>query len=716
MPRSDAARIQELRQLLDRANRAYYADADPFMSDGEFDQLLAELTTLEDANPHLEDPNSPTRRVGTGRVDGFTQVAHRVPMMSVDNTYSVAEWRTWWERCAQALDHSFAVVCDPKIDGVAISLRYEGGTLVQATTRGDGTSGDDVTSNVRVIRGVPLTLRGADANAASSIPSVLEVRGEIYMLTAGFERINEQRRREGEAEFMNARNSTAGTLKSLDSAVVRARDLQFTAHGAGQMEGLQWEGAPIRSYWEFLSAIRGLGIPVGRLAQRCATVDDAIAVIESFDKRRAELPYAVDGIVAKVDAFADQLALGVTSKSPRWAVAFKYPAERKPTVMQRIDWEVGKGGTLTPRATMKPVVIAGTTVKHASLHNIEEILRKDIRIGDTVIVEKAGEIIPQVVEVDLAQRPRGAVSVEPPAECPRCGGRVAREGPKIFCTNASCPAQLRERLKWFVGRDQMDIEGLGDKLIDQLVDAGIVKGFADVFTLDPVALAELTATSEATESKKAVTRKLGAKTAESIVKGAEIAKQRGLARLLAGLGIRHVGASTAKSLARAYASMDALMAASPQELQQINDIGQVTAPSIHKDLHVPHMEQTLAALAKAGVNMRSTTYVERAAETAEGSGGVDGARPAGAQRLAGKTVVLTGELETLDRRTATERLESLGAKVSGSVSKRTHVLIAGPGAGSKLAKAQELGVEIWDEARLVKELAEPEPNRGRTDD
>ncbi len=706
MPRSDAARIHELRQLLDRANRAYYADAAPFMSDGEFDQLLAELTRLEEANPQLDDPNSPTRRVGTGKVDGFAQVQHRVPMMSVDNTYSVAELRAWWERCAGTLGRAFAVVCDPKIDGVAISLRYEGGTLVQATTRGDGTSGDDVTSNVRVIRGVPLTLRSTHAKGAPSIPAVLEVRGEIYMLTAGFERINEQRRREGEPEFMNARNSTAGTLKSLDSAVVRARNLQFTAHGAGQVQGLLLEGEPITSYWEFLAAIRALGIPVGQLAQRCTALEDAIAVVESFDARRAELPYAVDGIVAKVDAFADQSELGVTSKSPRWAVAFKYPAEKKPTVMQRIDWEVGKGGTLTPRATMQPVVIAGTTVKHASLHNIEEILRKDIRIGDTVIVEKAGEIIPQVVEVDLAKRPADAVAVEPPTECPRCGGNVVREGPKLFCTNASCPAQVRERLKWFVGRDQMDIEGLGEKLIDQLVDAGMVSGFADVFTLDQETLAELTATSEATEGKKAVTRKLGAKTAESIVKGAQKAKDRGLARLLAGLGIRHLGASTAKSLARAYPDMSALLAASPQDLQQINDIGQVTAPSIHKDLHLPHMEQTLAALAKAGVNMCSTTYVGGGAGSATQPGGKENSQPVGGQRFAGKTIVLTGELETLDRRTATERLEALGAKVTGSVSKRTHLVIAGPGAGTKLTKAHELGIEVWDEARLVKELAE----------
>lgn len=693
MARSEAnaevARIHELRDLLDRANRAYYVDAQPFMSDGEFDALLAELVTLEAAHPELDDPTSPARRVGAGRIQGFTQAVHRVPMMSVDNTYSVEELRAWWERCAGTLGRPFAVVCDPKIDGVAISLRYERGVLVQAVTRGDGSAGDDVTANVRVIRGVPLKLHAAARTTA--LPDVLEVRGEIYMLAAGFERMNEQRRAEGEPEFMNARNSTAGTLKSLDSSVVRARNLQFTAHGAGQVEGLLIEGKPAVTYRDFLAAIRSLGVPVSLLAERCTTVEEAVAVVERFDKRRAELPYAVDGIVIKVDAFADQAALGVTSKSPRWAVAYKYPAEKKPTVMERIDWEVGKAGTLTPRATMQPVVIAGTTVKHATLHNIDEIRRKDIRIGDTVIVEKAGEIIPQVVEVVLEKRPKKSHPVEPPGECPSCGGPVTKEGPKLFCTNATCPAQFRERLKWFVGRDQMDIEGLGEKLIDQLVDAGMVKGFADVFTLNEKKLADLQSESVAKDGT-ATQRRLGEKTAASILAGAQAARARGLARLLAALGVRHLGASTAKSLARAYPSMDALLEADIAALQEIRDIGDVTAPSIHEDLHAQSMTRSLKALRGAGVSMESSTYQPRTEVAADSP-------------FANRTVVLTGELESIDRRVATEKLEALGAKVSGSVSKKTHLVIAGPGAGSKLAKAKELGIEIWDEPRFLQALA-----------
>jgi DNA ligase (NAD+) len=629
--------------------------------------------------------------VGGEAATGFRQVTHRVPMMSVDNTYSVEDLRAWWERCERALGHGFTAVADPKVDGVAISLRYEDGQLVEAATRGDGTVGDDVTRNVRAIDAVPLVLAGgAGAGARGRVPAVLEVRGEIFMPTASFERINDERRRVGEPEFMNARNSTAGTLKSLDPAVVRSRRLSFVAHGAGHVEDVELAGRPVATYGEFLDALRALGVPVSPLAQRCATADECIAAIQAFADRRAELPYATDGMVVKVDAFADQRALGVTAKAPRWAVAFKYPAERKPTVLERIDWQVGKGGTLTPRASMRPVIIAGTKVQHATLHNIDEIHRKDIRIGDTVIVEKAGEIIPQVVEVDLARRPAGAAPVEPPAACPSCGEPVEKDGPKLFCVNAACPEQFRERLKWFVGRGQMDIDGLGEKIVDALVDAGLVKGFADVFTLDPAAVAALTSESE-TKAGKKVVRKIGDKTAAAIAASAQEARGRGLARVLESLGIRHLGTASAKAIARAYPDLDALLAATPEQLQEIRDIGEVTAPSIHADLHSQAMQRTFRELRAAGVDFASPIYAP--------------ADAAPQTPFTGKTIVLTGELEQLDRRAATERLEALGAKVSGSVSKKTHLVIAGPGAGSKLAKAHELGIETWDEARFLAELA-----------
>jgi DNA ligase (NAD+) len=686
-------RIDELRELLHRANRAYYVDAAPFMSDAEFDRLLAELAALEAAHPERFDPNSPTQRIGGEPSTGFVQVTHRVPMMSVDNTYSTDDLRAWWDRCEKALGHSFAAVADPKVDGVAISIRYEHGRLVQAATRGDGTTGDDVTRNVRAIDAVPLVLAAPEGAA---LPPVLEVRGEIFMPNASFERINDERRRAGEPEFMNARNSTAGTLKSLDPAVVRSRGLSFVAHGVGHVEDVTLDGRPVATYLDFLRALRTLGIPVPGTEVRCTSADECVAAIERFGAARADLAYAVDGMVVKVDAFADRAALGVTAKSPRWAVAFKYPAERKPTVLRSIAWQVGKGGTLTPRATMDPVVIAGTKVQHATLHNIDEIHRKDLRIGDTVIVEKAGEIIPQVVEVDRAKRPADALPVEPPAACPSCGEPVTKEGPKLFCTNAACPEQFRERLKWFVGRNQMDIDGLGEKIVDQLLDAGLVRGFADVFRLDPARVAELTSES-VTKSGKRVVRKIGGKTAESIVAGAEQAKGRGMARLLESLGIRHMGTASAKAFARAYPDIDALRTASPEDLMQIHDIGEVTAPSIHADLHSPAMDRTLRELRDTGVSMASTSFQARVASAPD--------TPSDAF-FAGKTVVLTGELESLDRRTATERLEALGAKVTGSVSKNTHLVIAGPGAGSKLAKATELGIEVWDEARLLSALGE----------
>ena len=680
-------RVLELRRLLHRANRAYYVEAAPFMPDTEFDRLLEELRALEERHPGLDDPNSPTRRVGGAAVGGFAQVRHRVPMMSVDNTYSVADLRAWWERCERLLGRPFAAVADPKVDGVAISIRYEQGSLVGAATRGDGTVGDDVTANVRAIPSVPLVLQPP---AGTPVPAVLEVRGEIFMPVASFERVNEERRREGEPEFMNARNSTAGTLKSLDPAVVRDRGLAFVAHGAGHWEDVTLAGAPVGSYHEFLLALRALGVPVSGTEIRCRSADDCVAAIERFGASRADLPYAVDGMVVKVDAFDDQRALGATAKAPRWAVAFKYPAERRPTVLRRIDWQVGKGGTLTPRASMDPVVIAGSRVQHATLHNIEEIHRKDIRVGDTVVVEKAGEIIPQVVEVDLARRPAGTCPVEPPAACPACGGPVSKEGPKVFCTASACPGQFRERLKWFVGRGQMDIDGLGEKIVDQLVDAGLVAGFADVFRLDPAKVAGLAAESNG-KSGRRVVRKIGRKTADSIVAGAEQAKGRGLARLLESLGIRHVGTACAKAIARAYPDMDAVLAATADDLLRIPDIGEVTAPSIHADLHAPAMAHALAELRAAGVSMRSATFVPPDAAAAPSP-------------FAGKTVVLTGELEGMDRRAATERLEALGAKVTGSVSRRTDLVIAGPGAGSKLAKANELGIPVWDEARFLKAI------------
>ena len=677
-------RIAELRDLLHRANAAYYVDAAPFMSDGEYDRLLAELAALE-AEHGCDDPNSPTQRLGDA-ASGFAKVAHAVPMLSIENTYTLEDFGAWYARCVASLRSEPVLVCEPKVDGVAISLRYEDGALVRALTRGDGEQGDDVTGNARAIRAIPTRLRGGH-------PAVLEVRGEVFMPNESFERINAERERAGEELFANARNATAGTLKNLDPRLVASRRLSFVAHGRGACEG-----DPSRGHWEFLTNLRAWGVPSNEGASRCVSAEEARARIESFKDQRAGLPYGVDGMVVRVDAFSQQTELGAASKAPRWIIAFKYPAERRETTLLRVDWQVGKGGTLTPRATMTPVFVAGTTVSHATLHNIEEIRRKDLRIGDTVLVEKAGEIIPQVVEALAARRDGSERAIEPPTTCPSCGGAVEQEGPKLYCVNAACPAQLRERLKWFVGRDQMDIDGLGDKIIDQLVEAGLVRHFADVFTLDPGRLATLEKSDAAPQRKVrkdgslAEAARIGPKTAERIVRSADAARGRGLQRVLASLGVRHLGEAASKTLARAFPDVDAVLRADVATLQALPDFGEITAESLVRDFAAPTLRDEIERLRTAGVDLASHGYRP------------DDAGNAGP--LAGKVVVLTGELPGWDRRTLTAAVESLGAKVSGSVSKKTDLVIAGAAAGSKLTKARELGVQVWEGDDAVRELAE----------
>jgi DNA ligase (NAD+) len=700
MSKTDKNRILQLRDLLDRANRAYYVDAEPMMSDRDYDGLMTELIALEQKHPDLHDDSSPSQRVGGEPIDAFRTVRHAVPMTSIDNTYSIEDLRAWHDRVMKGLGREteagneetlfagrglsrkrpdsggVAFVCDPKIDGVAISLRYEGGELVRAVTRGDGEKGDDVTAQVRTIRAIPLRLVKLP-RGGGSMPDVLEVRGEVFMPNAEFERINREREAAGEAVFANARNSTAGTLKNLDPRVAAARRLNFSAHGRGEVRGSALD--EVDSYWELFVDLKRMGVPVNPLLYRWDTIDDVIEYIEKFASQRSKLPYGVDGMVVRVDSFAQQAKLGATSKAPRWAIAYKYPAEQGTTVLEKVDWQVGKNGTLTPRATMTPIFLAGTTVRHATLHNIEEIRRKDIRLGDTVIIEKAGEIIPQVVSVVTDKRPRGSKPMAPPEKCPACGGVVEQEGPKLFCTNPECPAQFRERLNWFVGRGQMDIDGMGEKLVDQLVDAGLVKHFADVFLLKREQLLEL--------------ERMGEKSADNLLAGIEDAKQRGLARVLAGLGIRHIGVTAAKTIAAHFPDADALLNASVEDLIELPDFGEITAPVLHAYLQSKQGRETFARLEKAGVNLRSSSYRAQAKpQAAEDSA------------FAGKTIVLTGTLRHFKREELTERLESLGAKVTGSVSKKTDLVIAGEEAGAKLDKARELDVEVWDERRLMKSL------------
>ncbi len=706
---SETQRIAELRELLHRANRAYYADASPIMSDHEFDMRLKELEALESEHPELDDPNSPTKRVGGAITGGFKTMAHTVPMRSIDNTYSDDEIRAWCERIARNLNRETppTIIADAKIDGVALSLRYEKGELVQALTRGDGEKGDDITANVRAIRAVPLVLD--PTNVAP--PDVIEVRGEAFLPVSEFERINAEREAAGDDLFMNPRNACAGTLKQLNPQIVSERRVSFVAHGRGAIE----PDGFVNSYTELLKALNAMGVPTNDTWTSCESADDVIAAIQAYETHRHDAPYPVDGMVVRVDDFALQDGLGYTSKSPRWCVAYKYPAEQKPTVLRSVDFMVGKTGRITPRAVMDPVVLAGTTVRHASLFNFGEVRRKDLRIGDTVIVEKAGEIIPQVIEVVPEKRPKGARKIKAPKECPSCGGPVEIEPPELeeqgdyesehetsrLCVNPECPAQIREKLIWFAARGQMDIDGLGEKTIDQIRESDFpLNRFADVFHLH-----------EHKDELLALDR-MGEKKVENLLASIESAKDRGMARLLGALGIRHVGDATARALARLFPDVESLLSAEEAQLRPktlskddaarlgfdedpkerpSTNLGKDTAPAVYAYLHSAQAQRTFEALAKAGVDLTSREFAP------EGIAAPDSA-------FAGKTVVLTGGLDHFTRPELKEVLESLGARVSGSVSKKTDLVIAGADPGSKYDKARDLGVEIWDEDTLLGHL------------
>ncbi len=737
-----ARRITELRSLLHRANRAYYAAETPLMSDREFDDRLRELAELEAANPELDDPNSPTRRVGGEPIKGFRAYRHAVPMLSIDNTYSAAEVEAWVARVRKGLagnpggdlfgaGEPVRFVCEPKIDGVALSVRYEGGRFVRAVTRGDGERGDDVSHAARTIASLPLVIDGP-------CPDVLEIRGEVYIPLSVFERINAEREAEGEELFMNPRNACAGTVKNLDPAVAAARRLGFVAHGRGELSAPLGDG-----HAAFCERLAEMGFPVGEhrtIAENPAEIHDAIARIDAL---RGKLEYAIDGVVIRVDSYAQQDALGYTSKSPRWCIAYKYPAERKTTRLIGVDHQVGKTGKITPRAVLEPVVLAGTVVQHATLHNYGRARdaqafdagrlldqRTDLRAGDTVYVEKAGEIIPQVMGVDLPSRPKDARPIVPPPACPVCGGTVEIEPPEAAespaletvrrCINPECPAQVREKLIWFAGRRQMDIEGLGESTIDQIrathldpsdprrAELGVppdvppipLSHFADIFRL-PSRREDLLRLD-----------RMGERKVDNLIAGIERAKEQGLSRVLAGMGIRHVGASTARALCRLYPDLDALLAApepalrpktlKKDEAAQLGfpedpkdrpetGLGALTAPAVHAYLHSDAAGAAFRALREVGVDLTSREYA--AAEPG-----------AGGSPFAGKTVVLTGTLGKFDRTGLTELLETLGARVSGSVSKKTDLVIAGESAGSKLDKARDLGIETWDEAALLAAL------------
>ena len=555
--------INKLREEIRNNDRAYYVEAKPTIGDEAYDALMRELVALETAHPEFVSADSPSQRVGGDSVDGFEKREHARPMMSIDNTYDEAEFRAFDERVRERLGvDSVEYVVEPKVDGVSLSVRYENGAMAYAVTRGDGRRGDDVTANVRTIREVPLALGAKPRAAQNDVPDVVEVRGEVYMDHATFARINEQQVAAGEETYANPRNFTSGTLKQLDPKVTASRKLRFVAHGYGELVGVDED-----SYFALMQSLGTLGITLPNDVKKVTGVDLAWAEIERFREARHGLPYATDGMVVKVDSRAQREQLGVTSKSPRWAIAFKYPAEQVETTLNAVDYQVGKNGTLTPVARLTPVLVAGTTVSNATLHNVEQIERLDLHIGDAVVIEKAGEIIPQVVHAIVEKRPQGAKPVGRPTACPSCGRPVEKDAdsPYVRCINPDCPAQLKQRLEWFAGRKQMYIEGLGEKIVDQLVDAGKVKSIPDLFRLVADDIAGLT--SESTKGEKTIVRKIGDKTATAIVANLEKAKSNPLPQVLAGLGIRHLGSSTAVDLASAFGDVDALLAGSLSDLQ-----------------------------------------------------------------------------------------------------------------------------------------------------
>ena len=675
MPPSPEKRIKDLREELNRHNHLYHVEARPQVTDREYDRLMQELLDLERDNPDLIAKDSPTQRVGGDVQTELKPVKHAVPMMSIDNTYNEEEVRAFDERVRKTLGGEQPhYVLEPKIDGASVSLRYENAHLVLAATRGRGNVGDDITVNARTIKSIPLALNG-------KTPAIVEVRGEVYMDNDDFQRVNKELVAEGDEPYANPRNLAAGTLRRLDPKIVAKRRLRFLAHGLGQVDPL-----PANSYWKWTQLLREWGLPLPKEVWHVESVEEALERIHDFEKLRPKLPYMTDGMVMKVDAFVQRDRLGATSKSPRWVIAYKYETEQQPTVLKEVDWQVGKGGNLTPVGRLEPVFISGVTVSNVTLHNIDQIRRLDLHLGDTVVIERAGEVIPYVVEAIPEKRPRGAKQIDPPTKCPSCNAKVEKEAdtPYIRCVNPSCPAQLKERLRWFCQRSQMDIEGLGDVLVDQLVDHELVKTFADLYRLKPDDIANLT--SEVESGGKTVTRTVGEKVAAKVVTNIDNSRKQGLDRLLAGLGIRHVGNRVAYVLASNFGSLDALANASQEQLSEVNEIGPVIAESVHDFFHNAAGQKTIAELKKVGLDPKMEVTKREDLP------------------LAGKTIVVTGTMKRFDRTEIEELITKNGGKASGSVSKKTSFLIAGESAGSKLTKARELGVEVKTEDEFLKLL------------
>jgi DNA ligase (NAD+) len=668
VPRQDRERAAKLRDAIEHHNYRYYALDDPEVSDADYDRLMRELQALEERYPELVDSRSPTQRVGSAPVAAFGEVEHRVPMLSLDNAFSEEEVRDFDRRVRERLPgiNPVQYTAEPKLDGLAVSLRYEAGELVQGATRGDGSKGEDVTANLRAIRAVPLRLHGG------GFPRVFEVRGEVFMPLDGFKRFNAEAQARAEKVLVNPRNAAAGSLRQLDPRLTAQRPLDIFFYAVGFNDG----GALPPRQHELLQALRSWGLKTSGEVRVVQGVEGCLEYYGTIGAKRAQLPYQIDGVVYKVDDLAAQRRLGFVSRAPRWAIAHKFPAQEENTVVREVEFNVGRTGALTPVAKLEPVFVGGVTVSNATLHNMDEVERKDVRIGDTVVIRRAGDVIPEVVKVVLERRPATSAPVRLPERCPVCGSAVERRPDRAIarCTGGLfCPAQRKEALRHFASRHAMDIEGLGTKLIDQLVDNGTVRTPADLYMLAADRLAEF--------------ERMGEKSATNLIEALQHSRKTTLPRFLLALGIPDVGEATARALAQHFGGLEPMLQASAEQIEEVPDIGPIIAASVHRFFQEPHNRQVIEALVdprRGGIHWPAV-----ARETT-----------AGAAQLAGKSFVLTGTLQELTREQAQQLILDLGGKVSGSVSKKTDYVVAGAEAGSKLKKAEQLGVTILDEAQF----------------
>ncbi len=670
VPETIRKRVDSLRATLEDHNYYYYVQDDPRIPDAEYDRLFRELQKLEAEHPELATEDSPTRRVGSSAETSFEEVIHRLPMLSLDNAFSEDELRDFDRRVRDRLgeDGTIEYVCEPKLDGLAVSLHYENGTLTRAATRGDGYTGEDITANIRTIPSVPLRLRG------SGYPDLVEVRGEVYMPRAGFEKLNERLAEQGEKTFVNPRNAAAGSLRQKKSTVTARRPLELCAYSMAVTD----ESVLPETHWDSLQLVRDWGFRINPEMRKAEGVEACLDAYNELMAKRDSLPYEIDGIVFKVNRLDLQQELGFVSRAPRWAIAHKFPAQEELTIIEDVEFQVGRTGAVTPVARLKPVFVGGVTLSNATLHNMDEIRRLDVHIGDTVFIRRAGDVIPQVVKVVPEKRPAKAPMVEMPEHCPVCGSDIVQiEGEAVArCSGGLyCPAQRKEAIRHYASRKAMDIEGLGDRLIEMLVDEGMVSTVADLYRLTKFQIASL--------------ERMGDKSAANLIAAIDRSREPVLWRFLYALGIREVGEATAKGLAAHFGTLEAISEADEETLQTVPDVGPIVAGHIRSFFDQPHNQETLAALKEAGVTWQEEHVLS-----------VD------EQPLSGQTWVLTGTLSGMTRDQAKEKLEQLGAKVAGSVSKKTACVVAGEAAGSKLAKAEQLGVPVLDEEGLANLLRE----------